>query len=231
MKKLKLLASAVLVSIGFSILQLQAADDKAQREADAKVEEERHLVEVRAPIPPIVQGHEKNYQRFLNGMLIYRPNRDGNDVGRINLPIRDLNNPLEDTFDLSQCGEMEKYFSISTGYRKGKKPENEKRLEIWFSPQFLIKGELSTTAKHFQPIFGNWKESTEVGIFWTWGGWGADDTDMDYLVTETMDDLSKVNLYENWKKSAGVLRPAVRKGGPAAGRLPGGISSVFSICF
>jgi len=96
MKKLKLLASAVLVSIGFSISQLQplqAADNEAQREAEAKVKEERRLVEVGSPISSIAQGYEKIYERFLNGALVYRPNGDGNDDGMITLPIRDLGSP------------------------------------------------------------------------------------------------------------------------------------------
>lgn len=41
------------------------------------------------PVPLATQGYEKILQRFLNGLLIYRPNGIGNDIGRINLPIMD----------------------------------------------------------------------------------------------------------------------------------------------
>ena len=140
------------------------------------------------------------YQRFLKGVLIYRP-QEGSDAGKIVLPISTLGNPLEGTFDLSRCGDMGKYLSISTGYKKRKKEENASKVEIWFTPRFLIEKELNTTAKHFQAIFpAKWNANAPVGIFWTWGGW--DDLSwMDYLTTQNMDNLSKIDLYENWKKS------------------------------
>ena len=157
----------------------------------------------------------KIYQRFLNGVLIYRL-QEGSDVGRIDLRISDLLNPLEGTFDLSQCGDTGQYLSISTGYRKGKRLENASKVEIWFAPRFLIEKELTTTAAHFQAIYGNWNESAAVGMFWTWGNWAAADDDMDYLTTENMDNLSKIDLYENWKKSKAVWAHARDQGGTGA---------------
>ncbi|HYD90312.1 MAG TPA: F-box protein [Flavobacterium sp.] len=137
------------------------------------------------------------YQRFLKGVLIYRP-QVGSDVGRIDLRISALENPLEGTFDLSQCGDTGKYLSISTGYHKEKKPENAGKVEIWFVPKFLIERELNTTAKHFQSIFPTkWHTNAPVGVFWTWGGWD-DLSHMDYLVTQNMEALSNGNLYEKW---------------------------------
>jgi hypothetical protein len=152
--------------------------------------------EMRLTVPLVARGHEAVYQRFLKGVLIYRP-QEGSNVGRIDLPIAALANPLEGTFDLSRCGDASKYLSISTGYRKGKRTENANKLEVWFAPRFLITHELKTTARHFQNIYGNWKESAEVGIFWTWGGW--DNLDWyEYLTTKNMVNLSKNNLYKNW---------------------------------
>jgi len=147
-------------------------------------------------IPPIAQGYEAIYQEFLNGTLIYTDPQSGN---KITLPIRDLTNPLEGTFNLSRCGDTGKYLSISTGYRKRKKPENANKVEIWIAPRFLIEKELNDMAAHFETIMGNWKQEAQVGIFWTWGGWAADDPDMDYLTTKNMGDLSKNDLYENWR--------------------------------
>jgi hypothetical protein len=186
----------------------QVADDEGRvrkrRRLEGK-EEENHFVEMSLIIPPVAQGHEEIYRRFLNGKLIYKPDPES-DEGKVELRIADLEDPLNGTFDLSRCGDAGKDLSITTGYRRGKKPENSSKVEIWFAPRFLVKGELNTTSKHFKRIFHKWKETAEVGMFWTWGGRAVDDPDMDYLVSENIDNLSKINLYENWKKSAGVGR-------------------------
>jgi serine/threonine protein kinase len=199
-------------------LKFQLAAEKEKEEARVKqlaimereklraTEEEKRVAALRPAIPLVAQGHEAIYQRFLNGVLIYRPNGDGNDNGRINLPIRELGNPLEGTFDLSRCGDTGKYLSIATGYRKGKKPENASKVEIWFAPRFLIEKELNGSAAHFKPIMGNWKQEAPVGMFCTWGGWDSL-SDYDYLTTESMDNLSKINLYENWTKCEVYGRP------------------------
>jgi len=103
--------------------------------------------------------------------LIYKPNK-GNDVGRIELRIADLANPLEGEFDLSKCGAAAQYLSINTGYRKGKRPENKDKVEIWFAPHFLIKNNLQGSASHFKDIMDSWDALTApVGTFFTWGGW------------------------------------------------------------
>lgn len=149
----------------------------------------------------MVLGCELICPGFLNGKLIYTP-QDGGKV--IELLISDLWNPLEGTFDLSQCGDTGNYLSISTGYRKGKRPENADKLEIWFAPRFLIEKELTTTASHFQGIYGNWNENAPVGMFWTWGGWNNLDY-YHYLTTENMENLSKIDLYENYKKSVRAM--------------------------
>lgn len=179
------------------------------------------------PVPIVAQGYEKIFQRFLNGVLIYRPEGDGNDIDRVTLHIRDLRNPLDGTFDLSNCGDLGKYMSISTGYRKGRKPENEKKLEIWLTPRFLIEKELSTTAKNFQNIFGKWEERAEVGIIWTWGGWDANEPSMDYLITQNMDELSKGNLY----RRSGMDRYGKYAGGGGEHQTTGGRTRKISCLF
>ena len=111
----------------------------------------------------------------------------------------DLSNPLEGTFDLSQCGYTGNYLSISTGYRKVKKPENADKVEIWFTPRFLVEKEIKTSARHLAAIFpSSWSDSAPVGMLWTYGNW--DDTGWyEYLTNESMDNLSKIDLYENWR--------------------------------
>jgi len=153
--------------------------------------------------PAVAQGYEDIYDRFLNGKLIYKPDPNS-DEGKVELRIADLEDPLNGTFDLSRCGDTGKYLSIATGYRKGKKPENARKVEIWFAPRFLIEKELDGAAAHFNPIMGNWKqEQAPVGMFWTWGSC-YDLSDYDYLTNESVGNLSKIDLYENWKKSAGA---------------------------
>ena len=139
----------------------------------------------------------KVYQRFLRGILIYRPNERKNSR-MIKLRVADLNNPLEGTFNLSKCGNEGEYLTISTGYRKGKRQENENKLEIWLTPRFLVEKEINWSAKHFNTIFPcNWPQAAQIGIMWTWGGWDSL-TCYDYLTNQTMDDIANNNLYEKW---------------------------------
>lgn len=146
-------------------------------------------------IPLVARGYEAIYERFLKGVLLYRPTK-GSDVGMVTLPIKDLANPLEGTFDLSRCGDTGKYLSIATGYRKGKKPENASKVEIWLAPKFLIEKELNSTAAHFEPIMADWKQDAPVGVFWTWG---TDDMNLyDYLTDKNIDELSGMYLYGIW---------------------------------
>jgi hypothetical protein len=141
-------------------------------------------------------------KRFLNGQLIYKPNKD-NDIGKIELRIAGLTNPLEGTFNLSQCGDAREYLSISTGYRKEKKPENANKVEIWFAPRFLVEKEIKGSASHFKAIFpAKWPTTAHVGMFWTWGK-SNDLKSYGYLTTENMDNLSKIDLFENYIKSTG----------------------------
>jgi serine/threonine protein kinase len=156
----------------------------AQREADLQRKEAAEEAQRRRAIPQIALGHEDVYERFLKGRLIYKPNKE-NDEGKIELRIADLGNPLEGEFDLSGCGDTGKYLSINTGYRKGKRPENANKTEIWFAPRFLIEKNLSGSASHFKDIMGSWDASTApVGTFFTWGGWD-DLNDYDYATKLT----------------------------------------------
>jgi hypothetical protein len=131
------------------------------------------------------------YQRLVKGKLLYKPKKKS-DVGMIELPTSQLWNPLEGTFDLSQCEDAGKYLNISTGYRKEIKAENANKFEVWLAPRFLVGKELTTTAGHLQDIYGNWNESASVGIFWTVGPW--DLADYTYETTQTLEQLSKSNF-------------------------------------
>jgi len=149
--------------------------------------------------PLVACEYEAIYERFLNGALVFRPTQ-GSDAGMVTLPIRELRNPLEGTFDLSRCWGANEDLTILTGYRKEKKPENAGKVEIWIAPRFLIEKELDTTAIHFKPIMANWKHEAQVGMFWTWGG--SDTMDRyDYLINQSMSELSNGNLCEKWAAS------------------------------
>ena len=161
-------------------------------------------------IPEIARGPEEIYKRFLKGKLVYRPN-EGSDVGKIELPIAALTNPLDSSFDLSKCGDTGKYLSINTGYRKGKTPANANKVEIWFTPRFLVDKEMPQLAAnhHIRAISKNWDAArAPIGIFWTWGGWDAKDEMgyCDYLTTESWDEMGSGNLLEKYKKRRVCVR-------------------------
>jgi hypothetical protein len=124
---------------------------------------------------------------FLKGILIYNNN---SGICRINLPISKMRNPLDNTFDLSRCGEADRYLTVSTGYKKEFKEENENKIEVWIVPRFLIEKEINTTAKHYQTIFNKWSPTNPIGIFWTWGGWN-DLGWFDYQITLSLDQIRK----------------------------------------
>ena len=166
----------------------------------------------RQAIPKIARGHEDIYERFLKGVLVYRPN-EGSDVGKIELPIADLANPLGSTFDLSNCGDTGQYLSIATGYRKVQTPANANKVEIWFTPRFLVDREMSHLApNHHMRAIGSWDAArAPIGIFWTWGGWDAAGlmAYCNYLTTESMDVLGSENLLKKRGDSCAALDVAM----------------------
>lgn len=140
------------------------------------------------------------FNKIYNGKLIYKPDPNS-DTEMIILPISGLKHPFQGKFDLSKCGDTGQYISINLGYRKKMNSKNAKKVEIWVAPRFLIKKELNANASHFQPIMDTWQQGqAPVGMFWTWGGWENLDS-YDYLKSSTTDELSKINLLENWQKS------------------------------
>lgn len=138
---------------------------------------------------------EEAFKTFYNGILIYRPDLK-TDKEMITLKISDFKNPLQGTFDLSMW-KVGEYVRISTGYPTKLKPENANKLEIWIAPRFLIEKDLNTTAKHFQKINSEWGDAPPVGIFWTWGGCN-DLKEVDCLISESTDNISKKDLYQHW---------------------------------
>ena len=151
------------------------------------------------PIPDIARGHEADYQRFLGVKLVFFPKK-GSDVGKIELPIADLPNPLQGTFDLSGCGITGRFLSIATGYHTGKNPENADKIEIRIVPRFLIGQSLTTTAGHFKGIMSNWPSTVPVGIFYRFGGWASPGW-MDYLTNDPLEKIGDKNLYEKYQYS------------------------------
>ena len=148
----------------------------------------------------MVLGCQQMCPEFLNGKLIYRPNKES-DEGMVVFNISDLWNPLGGRFDLSKCGDTAQYLCISTGYRKEKKAENEKKVEIWFTPWFLVEKEPNSTASHLYGIFLiPWSEDTSVGVSWTWGNWENLEWCDYHLTSAGMDNLY-INLSEKWQSS------------------------------
>ena len=169
--------------------------------------EGKKLIErpIKVAIPEVARGFEDIYERFLKGVLVYRPT-EGSDVGKIELPIAALTNPLGSIFDLSSCGDTGQYLSIATGYRKVQSPTNANKVEIWLTPRFLVDKEMPQLAQnhHIRAISGNWDAArAPIGIFWTWGGWNEGDqmAYCDYLTTESMDEASSENLLKKYQKA------------------------------
>ena len=152
--------------------------------------------------------HIAIFDQFYKGVLIYRP-IEGSDERMISLPISDLSDPLAGKFDLSQCGDAGREMSIATGYRKVQTPANADKVEIWFTPRFLVDKEMPQLAQnhHIRAIIGNWDAArAPIGIFWTWGGWDAGEgmAECDYLISESLGELGAGNLLENFQKGGGL---------------------------
>ncbi|MGL5784422.1 MAG: hypothetical protein ACRCYZ_02990 [Alphaproteobacteria bacterium] len=148
---------------------------------------------------------EAIYQRFLGGVLVYRPDPNS-DVGKVEFRISDFEDPLGGTFNLSRCGDTWEYLSISTGYRKKSVFVNKSKVEIWIAPRFLIEENLTGDASYFKPIMKNWDaERAPVGLTFNWGGWDGSlgNRHYDYLMTQNMDQLSNgENFYKKWLSAA-----------------------------
>jgi hypothetical protein len=141
-------------------------------------------------------GHEEDLNQFLNGKLVYKPNKD-NDEGRIEFKISDLRNPFAGKFDLSKCGNAGNYTAIMTGFRKQKLEENKDKVEVWLAPRALIEKFKDSTAKHFEKVLTAWDGKTApLGLFYTWGNW--DNLSLyEYLTDKTPKELSNNNLYRH----------------------------------
>lgn len=152
-----------------------------------------HPIQKGPSIPAIARGYEDIYQRFLRGVLIYRPT-SGSDVGKIELPIASLLNPLESLFDLSRCGDAGKYLSISTGYRRAVNPENSSKWEVFIAPKFLVEAQKATTATHYTPI-ANETWTAPYAVIQNYGGWTSLN-DFWYNTTITDQEINSQNLNE-----------------------------------
>lgn len=137
-------------------------------------------------------GYGDDCKKFLNGKLVYTPPH-GN--APIELLITDLEKPFMGEFDLSKCGEAGRDFSISTGYRKEKKAENTNKIEIWFTPWFII-NKVDTLV----PLFGEWRR-TKIPMVICWNGSWMDLGRYDFLISSSLSELTNVNLYELWEES------------------------------
>lgn len=127
---------------------------------------------------------------------IYYPNPETEKPTE--LLISELHHPLNGKFNLSKCGDKEKFVSFNMGHRKIKNPKNDSKIEIWIAPRFLIEKELNSTAVHFAPIMKDWDaEKAKVCIFFNWGGWDNFDR-YDYIIDQAPEQLGNGNLQKKW---------------------------------
>ena len=150
---------------------------------------------------------------FYNGKLIYKGfSVEANSLGLSQetiFAISDLKNPLDGKFDLSKCKEpeelkiIEKVLTISTGYdpEKGYNTEADKyKMKVQIVPHFL------------SPSVG-WDENIPIGIFWTFN-----DTENSYfLIKNSPQTISHMNLYKNWKEADYIPPPKTVE---TMGRVP-----------
>ncbi len=175
----------------------EQAASYGSEEAREKLEKLNQSERVRlAPPSWLKQQDEAVYQRFLKGVLVYRPDPKS-DVGKIELKIADLKIPMEGTFDLSQCGDTEEHVTIATGYRKSENADNGDKITIWITPRFLIEKNLSGDASHFKSIMSSWDAMcAPVGLFFNWDRFSL--CQYDYANTENFDEFFKKDFYEKW---------------------------------
>jgi energy-coupling factor transporter ATP-binding protein EcfA2 len=158
---------------------------------------------IKDEILDVCRGYEEVFQRFLNGKLIYRPTA-GSDVGKIELSIRSLANPLDGTFDLSRCGNAGQYLSISTGYRKAKIAANADKIEVWVVPKFVVKKDIATLPCYLE-ILSEWKTDAPFGVFWTYGNWNSMGDSWCYSF-KTPSKISSHNLFYLWRDFSNLGR-------------------------
>lgn len=112
-------------------------------------------------------GHDADWNTIFNGELVYKPNPDS-DVGMKRLKISDLPNPFAGSFDLSGCGDADKYLSISMGLRKGKKDSSKDKSEIWLIPRFLAMQKLEGSASYLKGTMGRWSAEIPMAVIFNW---------------------------------------------------------------
>jgi hypothetical protein len=150
--------NSYILSLVDSVLGTEASDHRAGDESEA--------TGASRLLPGISRGYEDQYEQFLGGALVYRPNPES-DVDKVEIPVSSLADPLNGAFDLSAFGSTGRSISIHTGYKKDIIPANSGKVEIWICPSFLIKQELGTTASYFGLSALAWE--SPVVYFWTWG--------------------------------------------------------------
>jgi len=181
-----------LAAVERSLLALSAAPKPVGEEMAASGHADGGIPRL---VPAVAVGYEADLERFMRGVLVYKPN-PGSDVGRVDIPIAGLADPLAGTFDLSRFSDVRSSVSIHTGYKKNKIAANADKVEIWVCPKFLVERELYTTANHFHRIIGEW--DSPIAYFWTWGSQPATDTNYDYLINSDACIKNELNLREKW---------------------------------
>ncbi len=140
---------------------------------------------------------EKAFQIFLNGNLVFKPNKE-NDEGKIEFPFSKIPTTLHNgVFDLLGCGDAYKDIRITTSISTFFEVEsyNNAKLNILLAPHYFINKFISTTAKPFERIMNTWdKNIASVGIFFKMSDWESDA--YYYLTTQCVDILSGKNMFD-----------------------------------
>ncbi len=139
-------------------------------------------------------AYEAFHQKFRGSKLVYRPNRENPDEGKVELPIADLASPFMGTFNLSGCGDAGQYVRIGTGYRIHK--AGDKIFEMWIGIQHTLKKEIDTPLVvsamcQYLPVlylegplrYSRHWEDASIMIYFNRGDWEMEEYDLSFQLS------------------------------------------------
>jgi len=158
--------------------------------------------------------------QYYNGILQYTPEDGG---PKIVLKFSDFK---DGTFDISACGNEAQWQVITQSMPRFfiVEGENKDKLVTLVVLRQVVEQAVKEDPNHpFSPILETWPVDKPVGLFWRYGNY-KNLAWFDYLTTSTLEEISRSNLFENWKKSS------MARGGTDGwgdGRINGRFSYLF----
>lgn len=151
------------------------ANQQHEKKENIESEISKNPCSLERPLPDGIHVKYRDiYEKFLSAKLIYKPNINNNE-GMIEFKFLDLTNSLEGEFDLSRCGDISKYLSINTGYRRQERSKSHNNLvEYWITPTFMIERDLQTQTSYMKDVWDKIKDSP-ITLIITFSSWPIHD--------------------------------------------------------